>query len=154
MEIKAAIFDIKVTCNAHEGFNDESATVHKETLEQLGNTIKEDLLKNGVDDVKIKGYYTEQLKAKHDMKYFEVNDPYYALIKAYTKEKAMELYTKDSADDEGDLANELTEVGEIYAAVRYGRAPGEDRNLVPLKEVLKDITSDEEMVLLTDGDLL
>ncbi|NMW01866.1 hypothetical protein HKK70_08815 [Bacillus safensis] len=88
------------------------------------------------------------------MKFFEVSNPYYALIKASTKEKAIELYTKDSADDEGDLANELTEVGALYAAMRYGRAPGEDKNLVPLKEVLKDMTNDEEMVLLTDGDLL
>lgn len=88
------------------------------------------------------------------MKFFEVSNPYYSLIKANTKEKAMELYKKDSADDEGDLSKELIEVGELYTAMRYGRAPGEDRNLVPLKEVLKDITSDEEMVLLTDGDLL
>ncbi|KQU12070.1 hypothetical protein ASG46_05905 [Bacillus sp. Leaf49] len=88
------------------------------------------------------------------MKFFEVSNPYYALIKANTKEKAMELYKKDSADDEGDLSKELIEVGDIYAAMRYGRAPGEDKNLIPLKEVLKDITSDEEMVLLTDGDLL
>ncbi|MGE6627883.1 hypothetical protein [Bacillus pumilus] len=155
MEIKAAVFEIKATCYSHEGFNDESPSVQGAALEQLGKDIVDHLLENGVDDVKIKGDYVEELEVeKPTMKYYEVFDPYYALIKAYTKEKAMKLYTKDSADDEGDLANELTEVGEIYAAMRYGRAPGEDKNLVPLKEVLKDITSDEEMVLLTDGDLL
>ncbi|WP_260981335.1 hypothetical protein [Bacillus pumilus] len=33
------------------------------------------------------------------MKFFEVNEPYSALIKARTKEKAMEIYTDTVADD-------------------------------------------------------
>lgn len=88
------------------------------------------------------------------MKFFEVSNPYYSLIKANTKEKAMELYTKNVADDEGELNDEMTEVGGVYAAMRHARAPGEDKELLPLEEALKEITSDDEMVLLIEGNLL
>lgn len=155
MEIKAAVFEIKATCYAHEGFNDESASVQGETLKKLGKDIVDNLLENGVDDVKIKGDYVDELEVdKPVMKFFEVSDPYYALIKANTKEKAMELYTKNVADDEGELNEEMTEVGEIYAVMRHARALREDKELLPLEEALKEITSDDEMVLLIEGNLL
>lgn len=88
MGIKAAVFEIKATCYAHEGFNDESPSVQGAALEQLGKDMVDHLLENGVDDVKIKGDYVEELEVeKPIMKYFEVFDPYYALIKAYTKKR-------------------------------------------------------------------
>lgn len=88
------------------------------------------------------------------MKFFEVSDPYYALIKANTKEKAMNLYTEEVADDDGELSEEMTEVGKVYAAIWQGRAPGEDKELMPFKQVLEEISNDEEMVLLIEGSLL
>ncbi|MCY8810582.1 hypothetical protein P8907_20890 [Bacillus atrophaeus] len=155
MAIKAAVFEIEATCYAHEGFNDESPSVQGAALEQLGKDIVEHLLENGVDDVKIKGDYVEKLEVeKPIMKYFEVSDPYYALIKAYTKEKAMELYTDTVTDDDGELSDEMTEVGQVYAAIQHGRAPGEDKEIMPFKQVLEEISNDEEMVLLIDGSLL
>ncbi|MFE1562735.1 hypothetical protein ACFW52_07835 [Bacillus velezensis] len=155
MGIKAAVFEIKATCYAHEGFNDESPSVQGAALEQLGKDIVDHLLENGVDDVKIKGDYVEELEVEKPlMKYFEVSEPYYALIKAYTKEKAMTLYTKEVADDDGELSDEMTEVGQVYAAIRQGRAPGEDKELMPFKQVLEEISNDEEMVLLIEGSLL
>ncbi|WP_339205082.1 hypothetical protein NSQ53_11095 [Bacillus sp. PS11(2022)] len=155
MGIKAAVFEIKATCYAHEGFNNESESVQGAALEQLGKDIVDHLLENGVDDVKIKGDYVEELGVeKPVMKYFEVRDPYYALIKAYTKEKAMKLYTKEVADDDGELSDEMTEVEQVYAAIRQGRAPGEDNELMPLKQVLEEISNNEEMVLLIEGSLL
>lgn len=48
----------------------------------------------------------------------------------------------------------MTEVTETYAAIRYGRAYGEDNKMIPVKEVLKDLTSEEEMTLIIDGSLL
>ncbi|MEC1393673.1 hypothetical protein P9D26_10035 [Bacillus velezensis] len=155
MGIKAAVFEIKATCYAHEGFNNESESVQGAALEQLGKDIVDNLLENGVDDVKIKGDYVEELGVeKPVMKYFEVSDPYYALIKAYSKEKAMKLYTKEVADDDGELSDEMTEVGQVYAAIRQGRAPGEDEEFMPFKQVLEEISNDEEMVLLIEGSLL
>ncbi|PCK18329.1 hypothetical protein CEY02_19200 [Bacillus pumilus] len=154
MEIRAAVFDIKVTCNAYEGFNKESASEQREALEVLGNTIKGDLLKNGVDDVKIKGYFTEQLESdKRDMKFFEVNEPYSALIKARTKEKAMQIYTDTVADDDGNLSNEITEVTDLFSAICHSRTVDHDGKQLSANEVFEQLTNDEEMLLSMDRSL-
>lgn len=88
------------------------------------------------------------------MKFFEVRAPYYALIKANTKERALKLYTETVADDAGELSDEMREVGQVYAAIKHGRAPGEDKELVPFDQALEEISNDEEMVLIIDGGLL
>ena len=49
------------------------------------------------------------------MKYFEVNYPYYALIKAETIEEAMDIYTECVCDDEdGNLKGNIKEVSPQY----------------------------------------
>ncbi|MES9726294.1 hypothetical protein ABWK34_18315 [Bacillus safensis] len=59
----------------------------------------------------------EQVKSKkEEMKFYEVNEPYYALIKAKNDENAMTIYTDVVADDDGGLSEEITEVTEAYAA--------------------------------------
>ncbi|MCY7680166.1 MULTISPECIES: hypothetical protein [Bacillus] len=88
------------------------------------------------------------------MKFYEVHDPYYALIKAKTKENAMTIYTDVVADDDGELSEEITEVTEAYATILYSRVNGEDNNVIPVKEVLEHLTNEEEMVLIIDGSLL
>lgn len=89
------------------------------------------------------------------MKFYEVHDPYYALIKAKTKENAMTIYTDVVADDEeGELAENIKEVTGLYAAAKFSRILGEDKELIPVEEVLKDLTSEEEMTLIIDGSLL
>lgn len=96
----------------------------------------------------------EQVKSKEEMKFYEVNEPYYALIKAKNDEKAMTIYTDVVADDNGGLSEEITEVTEAYAAIIYSRVNGEDNNVIPVKEVLEHLTNEEEMVLIIDGSLL
>ncbi|WP_342467297.1 hypothetical protein NSS65_13380 [Bacillus sp. FSL K6-1006] len=97
----------------------------------------------------------EQVKSKkEEMKFYEVNEPYYALIKAKNDENAMTIYTDVVADDDGGLSEEITEVTEAYAAIIYSRVNGEDNNVIPVKEVLEHLTSEEEMVLIIDGSLL
>ncbi|WP_345822089.1 hypothetical protein [Bacillus pumilus] len=88
------------------------------------------------------------------MKFYEVHDPYYALIKARNEESAMKIYTDVVADDDGGLSEEITEVTEAYAAIRYSRVNGEDNKTIPIKEVLEDLTSEEEMILIIDGSLV
>ncbi|MEK4789360.1 hypothetical protein [Bacillus sp. FSL K6-2971] len=89
------------------------------------------------------------------MKFYEVHDPYYALIKAKTKENAMTIYTDVVADDEeGELAENIKEVTGLYAAIRYSRTVGEDGKTIPFEEVLQDLTNEEEMTLLIDGSLI
>ena len=88
------------------------------------------------------------------MKFFEVCDPYYALIKANTKERALKLYTEAVADDDGHLSDEIKEVGMLYAAVKHSRTVTEDQELSPISDVLEELQSDEERVLIIDGSLL
>lgn len=96
----------------------------------------------------------EQVKSKEEMKFYEVNEPYYALIKAKDDENAMTIYTDVVADDDGGLSEEITEVTEAYAAIIYSRVNGEDNNVIPVKEVLEHLTNEEEMVLIIDGSLI
>lgn len=97
----------------------------------------------------------EQVKSKkEEMKFYEVNEPYYALIKAKNDENAMTIYTDVVADDDGGLSEEITEVTEAYATIIYSRVNGEDNNVIPVKEVLEHLTNEEEMVLVIDGSLL
>ncbi|MCY9674650.1 hypothetical protein M5W63_19345 [Bacillus pumilus] len=95
-----------------------------------------------------------QKQGKEEMKFYEVNEPYYALIKAKNDENAMTIYTDVVADDDGGLSEEITEVTEAYATIIYSRVNGEDNNVIPVKEVLEHLTSEEEMVLIIDGSLL
>ncbi|EDW22452.1 hypothetical protein [Bacillus pumilus] len=88
------------------------------------------------------------------MKFYEVHDPYYALIKAKNEENAMTIYTDVVADDDGGLTEEITEVTGTYATIRYSRVNGEDNKTIPVEEVLEHLTSEEEMVLIIDGSLL
>ncbi|WP_144498733.1 hypothetical protein [Bacillus pumilus] len=97
----------------------------------------------------------EQVKSKEEMKFYEVHDPYYALIKARNEESAMKIYTDTVADDEvGELAENIKEVTGLYAAAKFSRIPGEDKELIPFEEVLEDLTSDGEMMLAVDGNLI
>ncbi|MCM3063194.1 hypothetical protein [Bacillus altitudinis] len=97
----------------------------------------------------------EQVNSKdEEMKFYEVNEPYYALIKAKNDENAMTIYTDVVADDDGGLSEEITEVTEAYATIIYSRVNGEDNNVIPVKEVLEHLTSEEEMVLIIDGSLI
>ncbi|WP_156060340.1 hypothetical protein [Bacillus altitudinis] len=97
----------------------------------------------------------EQVKSKkEEMKFYEVNEPYYALLKAKNDENAMTIYTDVVADDDGGLSEEITEVTEAYATIIYSRVNGEDNNVIPVKEVLDHLTNEEEMVLVIDGSLL
>ncbi len=88
------------------------------------------------------------------MKFFEVCDPYYALIKANIKGNAMKLYTETVADDNGNLSDEIKEVGMLYAAVKHSRTLTEDQELSPISDVLEELQSNEETILITDGSLI
>lgn len=87
------------------------------------------------------------------MKFFKVRDPYYALIKANTKESAIKLYLDEVAADEGDLY--MKEVSAINAAVTYGilLAETDDAEITKV-EMIENLEDDEERVLLMDGSLL
>lgn len=89
------------------------------------------------------------------MKYFEIHDPYYALIKAADQEEAIKIYTEYVADDEdGTLHEEIEEVDRDYALIQFARSESEDRDFMPVPETLEKFRRDKSEVLLIDSGLL
>lgn len=86
------------------------------------------------------------------MKFYEVESPFYALLKAKNEQEAKEKYIQHVADDE--LGIEIKEVERDYALARFAQAPGENKKLVPVKEILNDFDCGEYEVLIIDGALL
>lgn len=86
------------------------------------------------------------------MKFFDFYNPYIALIKAENEEQAKEKYVEWVAEDKGDL--EFDEIERDYAIVKFSQAKGEDGELAPINEVLKQLQSDQPELLLIDGSLV
>ncbi|KIL33437.1 hypothetical protein [Bacillus subtilis] len=88
--------------------------------------------------------------------YFEVSEPYYALIKADSGEEAEKLYNEFVADtdDYEDFQEELKEVTETYAALRFSRERYEDGTLMEISCVMEEFKKNESDVLIYDGSLL
>ncbi|WP_108490821.1 hypothetical protein [Bacillus velezensis] len=88
------------------------------------------------------------------MKFFEVSDPYYALIKANTKEKAMKLYTEGVADDEENLSKEMQEVSLEHAVKAYIHRTGFEQGFFFKDEITNNLKGREEGIVVMDGHLL
>ncbi|CAJ1001003.1 hypothetical protein [Brevibacillus aydinogluensis] len=88
------------------------------------------------------------------MKYFEIHSPYYALVKAETVEKAIEIYVEQVADDDGTLREEIKEVDRDYALIQFARSESEDGDFMPVPETLDKFHREKSEVLLIDSGLL
>ncbi|UOO16199.1 hypothetical protein [Bacillus velezensis] len=88
------------------------------------------------------------------MKFFEVSDPYYALIKANTKEDAMKTYIEGVADDEGNLNKEIQEVSLDYAVKAYINRTGFEQGSFFKGEISNNLKDREVGVVVLDGHLL
>jgi hypothetical protein len=89
------------------------------------------------------------------MKFFKVNEPYYALIKANDKEAAIKLYEANVAENiDGEVNEDIRETSANKALVIFSRATSEDGKIIPINEILTDFESEEEMILLIEGTLL
>lgn len=91
------------------------------------------------------------------MNYYEITNPYYALIKAQNENEATKLYIEFVAGDDSefdDLLKEVELVPEYYASARYARTVGEDKESIPLNEILEDLRNDDSQVLIIDSALI
>ncbi|MCP9298353.1 hypothetical protein [Bacillus halotolerans] len=88
------------------------------------------------------------------MKFFEVSDPYYALIKANTKEKAMKLYIEEVADDEENLSKGMQEVSLEHAVKAYIHRTGFEQGFFFKDEITNNLKGREEGIVVMDGHLL
>ncbi len=86
------------------------------------------------------------------MKYFLVKCPYLAVIKAKNKEKAIELYTENVADNEnGEVDENIEEIARDKALILFSRCVDDETGKrLKANEILKSFDTREEDVLLFD----
>lgn len=86
------------------------------------------------------------------MRYFEIQQPYYALIAAENEEKALEVYTElvSDIDDEETFYDEMKEIDKADARALFITSKDEDGNY-PTVEDLENIKNN---VLLIDRSLI
>ncbi len=86
------------------------------------------------------------------MKYFEVVDPYYSLIKAESVDKAS--YTYKELIGEDSVPFKIKEVDQMYAFKKFGTTKNEHNEELTFSEALSEFTDEENTVLLIDGSLI
>lgn len=86
------------------------------------------------------------------IRFFEIDNPYYALIKAKNPVDAKRIYNEIVADL--DDLDEVKEVSEVYALAKFSQAPGENRELIDVGTVVKEFYDPNTKVLIMDGSLI
>lgn len=91
------------------------------------------------------------------MKYFEIEEPYYALIRAESEEEAKEIYNEIVAEeDEFNLAV-FTEITEEEAFKKFSNPKvwkGDNVSSWQIKTTFLNVLSEGATILLVDGDLI
>lgn len=90
-------------------------------------------------------------KGEKNMKYFEIKEPYYALIKAKTEQECIKTYVENIADDDGSLKEEMRELDRDTALGIYVKHL--DGNMF-LSHALRNFKDEENALLLVDGSLI
>jgi len=88
------------------------------------------------------------------MRFFEVTQPYYALLKAKNPESARKIYTKIVEGVQPLTLDEMLEMKEVpveYASVVYSRSRTKEAREIPLDAVVQALTNRTEMILTVDG---
>ena len=89
------------------------------------------------------------------MKYFEINSPYYGLMKAENAEEAIQVYVEYVADEEpgSPLIEEIKEVDRDYALIIYALGTDESGNGEPVKEIIESFNEEKSDILAIDSSL-
>lgn len=88
------------------------------------------------------------------MRFFEVMEPYYALLKAKNPENAKEIYTEAMKEITPITTEESLEMKEVpveYASIAFSRSLNEKD--IPLEAIVQKLTNRTETVLTVDGSL-
>lgn len=86
------------------------------------------------------------------MRYFEVIEPYYALLKAKNPSNAKDIYTNKFKEVTPIAADELLEMKEVpveYASIAFSRSLNDKE--IPLETIVQKLTSHTETILTIDG---
>ncbi|MGA4837034.1 hypothetical protein ABEQ76_20910 [Bacillus velezensis] len=99
----------------------------------------------------------QTIEGGRTMKFYEIHDPYYALLKATDKAEAEKIYIENVADTD-DYDNfqdeEIREVERDYALVKFSQSRGVDGELASYTYISKNFNNPESEVLIWDGSLL
>ncbi|MCY9153699.1 hypothetical protein [Bacillus haynesii] len=87
------------------------------------------------------------------MKYYEIHEPYYALLAAEDEKKAAEVYVEAVADDDGTLKNGIKEVSRQYAYGRVWESDLKNRPEISVSKFVRDFDKRKNDCLLIDGAL-
>src|SRR5690625_278882 len=97
------------------------------------------------------------MKEEKGMNYYELLDPYYALVKAKNKEEAVGKYIEVVAGEESDIGALLEEcklVPEYYASARLAQSKSENGKLIDLEEVVEAFKRYKTEIMLVDSSVL
>ncbi|WP_026579180.1 hypothetical protein [Bacillus sp. SB47] len=87
------------------------------------------------------------------MKYYEIHEPYYALLAAEDEKKALEVYVEVAADDDGALKDSIKEVSRQYALGCVGDFTFKNRLELSVSKLVRDFNKRENEWLIIDGAL-
>ncbi|MES9686031.1 hypothetical protein ABWK31_00535 [Bacillus sp. JJ353] len=85
------------------------------------------------------------------MKYFEILEPYYALIAAEDEKTAIEIYSKDWFEVDESFSENVTEVDRKYALGKFGDVVGQENPDIHLTEMVEKFEKRSNDFLLIDG---
>lgn len=88
------------------------------------------------------------------MRYFEVFDPYYALIQAESQEEAIAIYQKDVASEEISLSGKIREVNRDWALIIFSGSFSRNAIRVPVTKILEEFNNTHNQLLLVDSGLI
>jgi len=116
---------------------------------QLGKNISKDDIKWLVKEIK-------RNNKEQEMKFFEVNEEYYCLIMAQTREEALPIYVENMDEDATEETFEeiSEEVDRDYAVNSYLSVMREENKEMKDNEILENIKDNEPKILIIDGSLL
>lgn len=86
------------------------------------------------------------------MRYFEILEPYYALLKAKNPNNAKDIYTAKFKEVTPITVGELLEMKEVpveYASIAFSRSLNNEE--VPLEVIVQKLTNRNEVILTIDG---
>ncbi|MEC2105026.1 hypothetical protein [Bacillus licheniformis] len=87
------------------------------------------------------------------MKYYEIHEPYYALLAAEEEKKALEVYVEVVADDDGTLKDSIKEVSRQYALGCVGDLALKNKPELSVDKFVRDFNKRENDWLIIDGAL-
>lgn len=99
----------------------------------------------------------QTIEGGRTMKFYEIHDPYYALIKAKDEADAERIYNEyisDTDDYENFQDDEIREVERDYALIMYSQVKGENGELMSYTYISGTFNNPDIEVLIMDGSLL